>query len=151
MLENVSNSTQCGNACRYRNAFVIPVLLTMDTVHPIHFVPLDCVEFDPYSSHRKCCAPIQTHFYLEYLCTRDWHECMGVDEHLAVWRTLIQRTHNIFNWQIRTNELASILMNRYSGRLDAIKLKAYPSGGSSSSIWGSCVSTTTALCKNTTI
>lgn len=68
----------------------------MDMVRPIHFVPLDFVVFDPYSNHRKYCAPIQRHFYLEYLCIRDEHGCMEVDERSVVWLKPIQQMHSTF-------------------------------------------------------
>lgn len=81
---------------KYFHHFDCFCTLTMGMVRPIHFVPLDCVVFDPYSSHHKYCAPIQRRSYWGCLCIRDEHACMGVDERSVVWLRLIQQMHNIF-------------------------------------------------------
>lgn len=131
---------------------MISVIFTMDTVRLAHSVPLDFVVFDLYSSHRKCCAQKQRHFCWGCLCTRDERACMVVDAHSAVSLMPTQQMHNIFDekknidsfkWvenDVRTIQVWKLLFSM-----------AYPSGGSSSSICGSCVSTTTALCKSITI
>lgn len=68
----------------------------MDTVHLIHFDPLDFVVFVPYLNHRKYCELIQKHFCLEYLYIQDEHEYMVVGGHLVVLLMPIQQMHNTF-------------------------------------------------------